>query len=234
MALLGAAGAGVGGFFVLSGMYVFVVALVALIRGRVGWARLRTRAAGSRLRGGDGVHVRRRGHRGCSGDAGCRTDALAGPVTTAGTDSCEHVPFGHTDTLGHAEPFAHQVRGHAGECHQGDRTGGSGAAGRQGTRPRTGYSRDQFGQAWFDTDRNGCDTRNDMLRRDLVDRDMKNWCKVLAGTRSPDPYTGKKIRFVLGGASEIDIDHVVPLSDAWQKGPRRGPPGSAWRSPTTP
>lgn len=47
---------------------------------------------------------------------------------------------------------------------------------------------------------------------------MKNWCKVLAGTRSPDPYTGKEVRFVIGGASEIDIDHVVALSDAWQKG----------------
>jgi len=47
---------------------------------------------------------------------------------------------------------------------------------------------------------------------------MKNGCKVLAGTRSPDPYTGRRIRFVSGGASEIDIDHVVALSDAWQKG----------------
>ena len=97
--------------------------------------------------------------------------------------------------------------------------------------------RDQFGQAWFDTDRNGCDTRNDMLRRDLVDRDMKNWCKVLAGTRSPDPYTGNKIRFVLGGASEIDIDHVVPLSDAWQKGrdvDRRKRSGVRQRPPEPP
>ena len=50
---------------------------------------------------------------------------------------------------------------------------------------------------------------------------MKNWCKVLAGTRTPDPYTGATIRFVLGGASEIDIDHVVALSDAWQKGAAR-------------
>jgi Excalibur calcium-binding domain/Protein of unknown function (DUF1524) len=94
----------------------------------------------------------------------------------------------------------------------------------KGRAPKTGYSREQYGQAWFDTDRNGCDTRNDILRRDLVDRDMQNWCKVLAGTRSPDPYTGKKVRFVIGGSSEIDIDHVVALSDAWQKG------ASTWRS----
>ncbi len=61
-------------------------------------------------------------------------------------------------------------------------------------------------------------TRNDILRRDLTDRNMKNSCKVLDGTLSPDPYTGQKIRFVYGGASEVDIDHVVALSDAWQKG----------------
>ena len=95
----------------------------------------------------------------------------------------------------------------------------------KGRAPRTGYSRDAFGQAWFDTNRNGCDTRNDILRRDLVHKDMKNWCKVLAGTRNPDPYTGKKIRFVIGGASEIDIDHVVALSDAWQKGAATWPAG---------
>ena len=95
----------------------------------------------------------------------------------------------------------------------------------KGRAPRTGYSRDAFGQAWFDTNRNGCDTRNDILRRDLVNKDMKNWCKVLAGTRNPDPYTGTKIRFVVGGASEIDIDHVVALSDAWQKGAATWPAG---------
>jgi hypothetical protein len=88
----------------------------------------------------------------------------------------------------------------------------------KGRAPKTGFTRAQFGQSWFDTDRNGCDTRNDILRRDLQSRQMKNACKVLAGTLAPDPYTGTSIRFVIGGASEIDIDHVVALSDAWQKG----------------
>ncbi len=95
----------------------------------------------------------------------------------------------------------------------------------RGRAPKTGYSRDQFGQAWFDTNRNGCDTRNDMLARDLRSRQMKNACKVLAGTLAPDPYTGTSIRFVYGGASEVDIDHVVALSDAWQKGAARWPAG---------
>jgi len=88
----------------------------------------------------------------------------------------------------------------------------------KGRAPKTGYTRDQFGQAWYDTDHNGCDTRNDILRRDLTSRQMQNDCKVLAGTLAPDPYTGTTIRFIYGGASEVDIDHVVALSDAWQKG----------------
>jgi hypothetical protein len=62
------------------------------------------------------------------------------------------------------------------------------------------------------------DTRNDILNRDLKSKQMKNACKVMAGTLAPDPYSGKSIRFVYGGASEVDIDHLVALSDAWQKG----------------
>jgi Excalibur calcium-binding domain/Protein of unknown function (DUF1524) len=95
----------------------------------------------------------------------------------------------------------------------------------KGRAPKTGYTRDQFGQAWFDTDRNGCDTRNDILRRDLTSKQMKNACKVLAGTLAPDPYTGTSILFVYGGGSEVDIDHVVALSDAWQKGAASWPAG---------
>jgi Protein of unknown function (DUF1524)/Protein of unknown function (DUF3761) len=95
----------------------------------------------------------------------------------------------------------------------------------KGRAPKTGYTRGQFGQAWFDTDRNGCDTRNDILRRDLKSKQMKNACKVLAGTLAPDPYTGASIRFVYGGTSEVDIDHLVALSDAWQKGAANWPAG---------
>jgi hypothetical protein len=95
----------------------------------------------------------------------------------------------------------------------------------KGRAPKTGYTRAQFGQAWFDADRNGCDTRNDILRRDLKSREMKNACNVMAGTLAPDPYSGQSIRFVYGGASEVDIDHVVALSDAWQKGAAGWAPG---------
>jgi hypothetical protein len=84
-----------------------------------------------------------------------------------------------------------------------------------------GYSREQFGPAWTDVDRNGCDTRNDVLRRDLRDVTLDpatNGCVVLTG-RLDDPYTGHVIAFARGPTSAaVQIDHVVALDDAWRTG----------------
>ncbi len=91
----------------------------------------------------------------------------------------------------------------------------------KGRAPKTGYERSAFGAAWTDVDRNGCDTRNDILRRDLVDLTFKegtDGCTVLTGSLA-DPYGGEVIAFERGErSSEVQIDHVVALSDAWQKG----------------
>ncbi|QOD04296.1 DUF1524 domain-containing protein [Pseudarthrobacter sp. BIM B-2242] len=91
----------------------------------------------------------------------------------------------------------------------------------KGRAPKTGYDRALFGQAWMDVDRNGCDTRNDILKRDLTAIEYTNSvpCKVQSGTLA-DPYTGTTISFLRGSAtsSAVQIDHVVALSDAWQKG----------------
>jgi hypothetical protein len=91
----------------------------------------------------------------------------------------------------------------------------------KGRAPRTGYDREQFGPAWADVDRNGCDTRNDVLARDLTGvafEEGTHDCVVLSGTLD-DPYTGTSIDFVRGPSSAaVQIDHVVALSDAWQKG----------------
>lgn len=97
----------------------------------------------------------------------------------------------------------------------------------KGRAPKTGYDRDLFGQRWSDDvpvalGHNGCDTRNDILRRDLVDVAIKpntNDCVALAGTLH-DPFTGTVIPFQRGSAtsSAVQIDHVVAMSDAWQKG----------------
>ncbi|MEV0196688.1 HNH endonuclease family protein [Nonomuraea sp. NPDC050691] len=92
----------------------------------------------------------------------------------------------------------------------------------KGRAPRTGFERDKFGPAWADVDRNGCDTRNDILKRDLRDEKFKSGthdCIVLSGVLD-DPYSGKTITFKRGQdtSTEVQIDHLVPLSDAWQKG----------------
>lgn len=92
----------------------------------------------------------------------------------------------------------------------------------KGRAPKTGYTRDEFGPAWADTDHNGCDTRNDILARDLTGETFKpgtNNCVVATG-KLADKYTGTTINFVHGQdtSSDIQIDHIVPLSDAWQKG----------------
>ena len=86
----------------------------------------------------------------------------------------------------------------------------------KGRAPLTGYSREAFGSPWTDVDGNGCDTRNDILRRDLTQKLIAPDCTVVRGLLD-DPYTKKQIRHV-AGRSLIDIDHVVSLSDAWQKG----------------
>ena len=97
----------------------------------------------------------------------------------------------------------------------------------KGRAPTTGYDRDEFGPAWSDnTDdlfgHNGCDTRNDILRRDLRAITVKpgtHGCTVLTGTLH-DPYTGSTISFRRGQrtSARVQIDHVVALADAWQTG----------------
>ena len=92
----------------------------------------------------------------------------------------------------------------------------------KGRAPKTGYSRDAFGQRWADVDRNGCDTRNDILKRDMtsiVYKAKTRNCVVLSGTLI-DRYSGETINFVRGEVSsmEVQIDHVVALSNSWQTG----------------
>jgi hypothetical protein len=91
-----------------------------------------------------------------------------------------------------------------------------------GRGPKTGYSRERFGPAWYDVDRNGCDTRNDILTRDLRERTYRSAtsCAVVSGLLD-DPFTARTIAFKRDGTSEVDIDHVVSLSNAWVTGASR-------------
>jgi Protein of unknown function (DUF1524) len=88
----------------------------------------------------------------------------------------------------------------------------------KGRPPLTAYSREAFGTAWSDVNDNGCDTRNDILRRDLTNKTVDD-CVVLSGTLA-DPYSGQRVRLVRGPVTslEVQIDHVVPLANAWQTG----------------
>ncbi len=88
----------------------------------------------------------------------------------------------------------------------------------KGRAPKTGYSRAQFPH-WSDLDRNGCDARNDILKRDLTDVIFKAGtrdCKVISGVLL-DPFSNKVLTFT-SVKSAVDIDHLVALSNAWQTG----------------
>ena len=83
-----------------------------------------------------------------------------------------------------------------------------------------GYNRTgEFGSAWLDEDRNGCDTRNDILARDLTSATRSGVCKILTGLLV-SPYTGQTIHFVRGEKTSalVQIDHLVALGDAWETG----------------
>lgn len=87
----------------------------------------------------------------------------------------------------------------------------------KGRAPKTGYDRSVFGDNW--QEKNGCDMRNIILNRDLTDVVSNDKCQVTRGILN-DPYTGKRIVFIRSSSDSgiIQIDHIVALSDAWQKG----------------
>ncbi len=93
-------------------------------------------------------------------------------------------------------------------------------AGSQGKLPK--YERREFGDGWQDLDGDGCDTRNEVLARDLDNTEYKPGtgnCVVLTGVIQ-DPYTDTTIDFQRGQdtSSLVQIDHVVALADAWESG----------------
>ncbi|NEA28696.1 HNH endonuclease family protein [Actinomadura bangladeshensis] len=98
----------------------------------------------------------------------------------------------------------------------------------KGRGPKTGYDRDKFGYAWMDSApdvpfaRNGCDTRNDLLKRDGEKLRYRSGSDcVLISLTLHDPYSGKTIEWKKTHATAVQIDHVVPLSYSWQMGSSR-------------
>ena len=121
--------------------------------------------------------------------AGLRTDGGDAPDTAAPAAS----PSGASETLGELEVAPH----------------GSMA----------GYSRERFPH-WSDAEEFGweapspsCNVRDAALIRDGEDVEVRDGCDVSSG-KWLDPYTGRTYI----NPSEIDIDHVVPLAEAWRSG----------------
>jgi len=92
----------------------------------------------------------------------------------------------------------------------------------KGRAPKTGYDRELFSDGWGKI--GSCDARNYVLARDLrkVVWRSGETCMVHSGVLN-DPYTGKTINFLRGRSTSIkvQIDHVVAVSDAWQKGAQK-------------
>ena len=87
----------------------------------------------------------------------------------------------------------------------------------KGRAPKTGYAREEFYSGWPTVE--GCSLRQRIIRREFGDTAVLDGCNVIAGEYD-EPYTGEHLVFherteISNG---IQIDHVVALSDAWQKG----------------
>jgi hypothetical protein len=155
--------------------------------------------------------------------AGCTSTASRPPATTVSPPSGETQAVATASTSAAASPTSQSAPAPP----AGTALAGLAALQVKGRAAMTGYARSEFGAAWSDDNdtpfgHNGCDTRNDILRRDLHETVLKvgsNGCVALSG-RLDDPYTALAVGFVRGSAtsSRVQIDHVVALGDAWQSG----------------
>lgn len=84
---------------------------------------------------------------------------------------------------------------------------------------RGDYDRDAFGQSWKDVERNWCGQRDDILTRDLAEPAVRlgSACVIVSGTLT-DPWTGDVVQFAKPEASEVQVDHVLPLREMWDAG----------------
>ena len=104
----------------------------------------------------------------------------------------------------------------------------------KGRAPKTGYKRTEFYNGWPDID--GCNLRQRILKRDFGETAVTDEkCNVIAG-KFYEPYTGEVMEFHTRKeiSKGIQIDHVVALSDAWQKGARYKTSGVRYRIATDP
>lgn len=98
----------------------------------------------------------------------------------------------------------------------------------KGRAPKTSYKREQFSNGWGKI--GDCDTRNFILQRDLTEAKIDQKCKVVSG-KLHDLYTGQTIDYQRGkhSSATVQIDHIVAVSDAWQKGAQRLTPAERYQ-----
>jgi len=77
----------------------------------------------------------------------------------------------------------------------------------------TGYKRSAF-KHWIDADKNGCNTRAEVLLAEAIEKPKVGPKCKLTGGKWLSAYDGKTIT----NASQLDVDHMVPLAEAWRSG----------------
>lgn len=105
----------------------------------------------------------------------------------------------------------------------------------KGRAPKTGYARTEFYDGWPNIE--GCSLRQRILRREFGDtaKLADDDCNVLSG-EFDEPYTGQHLQFTEKSeiSKGVQIDHVVALSDAWQKGAQGLTKGERYNLATDP
>ncbi|MDQ1597540.1 MAG: hypothetical protein QOI70_964 [Microbacteriaceae bacterium] len=228
LAIIGVVSSGIGGLIVMAALAAMLTGFYSLVTGRKGWAAIANRkvagivtiaalvAAGV---GGSLVPPSP-----STQDAGSVRSAASGsrsPSTPSPTPSFSFSAESAPDPATVTEP-AEAASVAIADSSTTDTTATALLATLpiKGKAPMTGYVRTaMFGAAWIDEDRNGCDTRNDILSRDLTSVQKEGSCRVVRGELT-SPYTGQVIHFVRGQltSTAVQIDHIVSLGDAWQTG----------------
>ncbi|TFC60812.1 DUF1524 domain-containing protein [Cryobacterium sp. TMB1-7] len=226
-----ATSAGVSGFLIFLGLAGIVTALYVIVTGRRSWALIPTRKMGAVALAASLVAVMSGGIVGAA--VGVPDNVVAESPTTSATPSAKP---SSTPTPTPAASFTEESPADPATVVAPDEdaavvvadTGVTNTTALallatvpvKGKAAKTGYDRTgMFGTAWLDVDRNGCDTRNDILARDLTEVTKAGTCKVLAGSLV-SPFTAARVAFVRGQDTSalVQIDHVVSLSNAWQTG----------------
>ena len=231
LALIGLATRGVAGLLIMVALVAIPTALYVLITGRHSWARIPSRAAAGGVAGVAlfaiilGSAIAGPTHASTSRASTVRATHSASPSTTPSSSPSATAPTFTDDDPGDPTITVASDDSAAVAIASTDGTKMTTVAllatlPIKGRAPMTGYARTaQFGAAWLDVDHNGCDTRNDILARDLTAVTKSGTCRVMTGELA-SPYVSQTISFVRGNTTSayVQIDHVVSLGDAWQTG----------------